>query len=326
MPATRVGPAVLTACLLAAAPAFADQPSIAEQTVNAMNAVWGKHAGMRANHAKGIVVEGTFTASKQAASLSKAEMFNGATIPVTARFSNSTGIPNIPDGNPNASPHGFSIRFHQKAGDVDFVENSLKFFPFHTIEEFHDFLLAVAQTGPTAAKPTKVDQFLAAHPAAPKAFASVAPPSSYSRETYNGVNAFILINAAGKRQAVRFQEVPYDGTQHLSAAAAAQQSPNYLEDELPQRLAKGPIKFHLIAQLAGPTDDIKDGTIPWPADRKHVDLGTITITKVDPNSDATQKTLLFLPGDLTDGIEPSDDPLIDARNQAYAVSFGRRSQ
>ena len=38
-----------------------------------------------------------------------------------------------------------------------------------------------------------------------------------------------------------------------------------------------------------------------------------------------QKTLLFLPGQLIDGIEQSDDPLIDVRNGAYAISFSRRN-
>ncbi len=39
-----------------------------------------------------------------------------------------------------------------------------------------------------------------------------------------------------------------------------------------------------------------------------------------------QKKLLFLPGQLVDGIEKSDDPLIDVRDGAYAISFSRRSQ
>jgi catalase len=313
-------------CALAPARA-ADTASVAEQTVDAMNKVWGKHAGFRANHAKGLVVSGTFTPSHAAAALSRAEMFNGKTIAVTARFSDATGVPTLPDGSPNANPHGFAVRFHQpKAGDVDIVDNSLKFFPVATGAEFRDFLLAVGQSGPGAAKPTKLDAFLAGHPAAPKALGSVATPSSLSRETYNGVDAFVLVNAAGKRQAVRFQAVPVDGTLHLSAADAAKRAPDFLMAELPKRLAQGPVRFHLLAQLAGAGDPTNDATRPWPATRKMVDLGTITLTKADPDSATTEKTLLFLPGNLTDGIEPSDDPLIDARNQAYAVSFGRRSQ
>jgi catalase len=51
----------------------------------------------------------------------------------------------------------------------------------------------------------------------------------------------------------------------------------------------------------------------------------LTLDRVSPNGDTAQKELLFLPGQLTDGIEPSDDPMIDIRNGAYAVSFSRRT-
>jgi catalase len=63
----------------------------------------------------------------------------------------------------------------------------------------------------------------------------------------------------------------------------------------------------------------------WPDTRNVVDLGTPTLDKLAPDSDAEQRKLLFLPGRLTAGIEPSDDPLIAARDGSYAVSFGRRS-
>ena len=95
-----------------------------------MNKLWGQHPGIRANHAKGVVVEGTFTPTKDAAALSKAALFQGKAIPVTARFSDSTGLPDIPDGDENANPHGMAVKFRLPDGsDVDIVENSLKLFP-----------------------------------------------------------------------------------------------------------------------------------------------------------------------------------------------------
>jgi catalase len=313
--------------VLAPAAIAAEAPSLAEQTVDALNTAWGKHAGMRANHAKGLVVEGSFTASAGAAKLSKAAMFDGKTIQVTARFSNSTGLPDIADGDGLANPHGLAVRFHQADGaDVDIVENSLPFFPVSTGEGFRDFLLAAAQSGPGAAKPTRLDAFFASHPAAPRALGAVATPVSLAQEAYNGIDAFVLVNAAGKRQPVRFRMVPSAGVQHLSKAAAARQKPNFLFDEIRARIAKAPVQFHLMAQLANPGDQTKDPTQPWPVTRTLVDLGTLTLSRVDADSASAEKALLFLPGNLTDGIEPSDDPLIDARNQAYAVSFGRRSQ
>ena len=113
---------------------------------------------------------------------------------------------------------------------------------------------------------------------------------------------------------------------HLQPADAAKMPPNFLMDELPQRLKQGAVTFHLKAQLAAPGDSTKDPAQPWPDDRKLVDLGVLTIEKAVADSAEAQKTLLFLPGQLTDGIEQSDDPLIDVRNGAYAESFSRRSQ
>ena len=66
--------------------------------------------------------------------------------------------------------------------------------------------------------------------------------------------------------------------------------------------------------------------VAWPDDRKVVDLGVLTVDKAVPDSAEAEKKLLFLPGQLTDGIEESDDPMIDIRNGAYALSFSRRNQ
>jgi catalase len=303
----------------------AEDQSIAEQLVDAMNKVFGVHPGFRANHAKGIVVEGNFKASAEAAGLSRAALFNGSTIPATVRFSDATGIPNVPDGADVANPHGMAIKYHLPDGsDTDMVINSLKFFPVATGEDFRDLLLALAASPPDAAKPTKFEQFVASHPSVPAAFATVSTPDSFADEEYYGVDAFVFVNKAGARQAVRYQMVP-ERVVHLVASDAAKQPPNFLMDELPERLKRGPIMFHLKAQLAAAGDSTKDPTIAWASDRKVVELGTLTIDKAAPSSAEAEKKLLFLPGQLTDGIEESDDPLIDVRNGAYALSFSRRN-
>jgi catalase len=314
------------AVLAIASPAIGaeDQP-IEVQIVDAMNKLWGMHPGFRANHAKGVVVEGSFTASPEAAALSKAALFDGKAIPVTVRFSDPTGMPNVADGSEAAIPSGMAIKFHLPDGsDTDMVLNALKFFPVATGAEFRDLLLALAASPADAAKPTKFDDFVASHPAVPTAFASTATPASFAEQEYFGLDAFVFVNAAGKRQAVRYQMMP-DRTVHLTAADAAKMPPNFLMDELPERLKRGPVTFHLKAQLAAPIDQTADPSKPWPEDRKVVELGILTINKATADSAEVQKTLLFLPGLLTDGIEASDDPLIDVRNGAYAESFSRRN-
>jgi catalase len=124
---------------------------------------------------------------------------------------------------------------------------------------------------------------------------------------------------------VRYLLVPEKAV-HLTPEEAAKQPPDFLHDELTQRIAQKPVVFHLKAQLAAPGDQTKDGSQPWPDDRKVVELGVLTLNKVVPNSLEAEKKLLFVPTSLTPGIELSDDLLPSVRAAAYAVSFARRSQ
>lgn len=318
---------LLSAALAAAAPALAQEASTAEQTIDVMNALFGKHPGARANHAKGVVAEGSFTPSAEAATISKAPLFQGPAVPVTIRFSDATGVPTIPDGAANANPHGLALKFKLSDGaEVDVVTNSLKYFPVATGEEFRDLLKAVAESGPNASHPTALERFAASHPAAATAGGTAKTPSSLARQTYNGVNAFVFVDKDGKRQPFRFRIEPVQGEEILPPEEAAKRDPDFLMAEIGPRVAKEPAKFHVLAQLAQPGDPTNDATKPWPDDRKTVNLGTLTVSKAVPNSAEAEKALLFMPNNLADGIEVSDDPLIDARVQAYAVSFSRRSQ
>ena len=319
--------AVAMAALITAATsglARAGDAPVPTQIVDTMNKIYGVHPGFRANHAKGVVAEGSFKAAPGAAALSRAALFDGSTIPVTVRFSDSGGLPDVPDGSKNANPHGMSIKFHLPGGgETNMVINSLKFFPVATGEDFRDFLMAIADSPADAPKPTKFEQFVASHPNVPKALGTVSTPDSFADEVYYGIDAFIFVNKAGDKQAVRYIMQPVKVV-HLPPAVAEKKAPDFLVDDLPKRLAQKPVVFHLKAQLAAPGDNTKDPSQPWPDDRKVVDLGTLTIDKAVPDSLAAQKKLLFLPGQLTDGIELSDDPLVGTRDGAYAVSFSRR--
>jgi catalase len=311
--------------LLTCAVARADNAPVPTQIVDLANKVDGVHPGFRAFHAKGVVVEGSFKASAEAAQLSSAQLFSGKSIPVTARFSDGSGMPTVPDGSP-AMPRGIAIRYQLPGGAyTDMVTNSFKFFPVGTGEDFRDLLQAIVASPPDAPKPTKLDQFFGSHPNAPKAIGSLPIPDSFADEEYHGIDAFIFVSKSGQRRAVRYLIVP-EKLVHITPEEAAKQPPNYLFDELTKRIAQKPLVFHLKAQLAEPGDQTKDASQPWPDERKVVDLGVLTVTKVVPNSSEAEKKLLFLPTNLTAGIELSDDPLPSVRTAAYGVSFGRRNQ
>lgn len=303
-----------------------DKP-IVEQIVDTLTKLsGGPYKGYRANHAKGIVVQGEFVPAATAASVSKAAHLQKTASPVVVRFSDATGLPTIPDADGNAFPKGIAIRFQlPDGGYTDIVSISTNGFPAATPEDFLGLLNAVAASGPNAAKPSPVEQFLGSHPAALTFVQMPKPaPVSFATESFFGVNAFKFTNAKGETQYGRYRITPVKGTEFLSKEDTTKATPNYLIDELPARLNKAPAKFTIAVQLAEKGDVVNNPTIVWPESRKVVELGTLTLKNVDANGAAFEKTTMFNPLMLTDGIEASDDPILLARPAAYAVSYGRR--
>jgi catalase len=317
----------LVAITIIAQPTVLDavETNVNVQIVDALNTRYGVHPGFRSNHAKGIIVEGAFIPTQRAAELSRSPLFAGATLPVTVRFSDASGLPDLHDAALLARPHGMSIKFRLPNGvDSDIVLNSLKFFTVATPEDFRDLQWAAATSPPGTPRSPQLEAFLASHPSVEKANATVGTPDSFADEQYNGIDALVFINRAGQKRAFRYLIAP-EKIVRLTKDEAAKKSPNYLFEDLQQRLAWSSITFHIKAQLAAPGDQTRDPTRAWPDDREVVDLGTLTITKTVADSDALQQKLLFIPGRLTDGIEFSDDPLLPARDGSYKVSYERRN-
>jgi catalase len=324
----RVSALVLAAALLISPAAYAEEDT-ATQTVDVFNKMFGPQNGYRAVHAKGVVAEGSFTPAKGASAISKAVIFQAKSTPVVFRFSNSTGLPTIPDTHPFATPNGFAVKFLVPGGgESDIVSHSYNGFPVGNGEEFLKLFQALAASGaPPFAPDSPILQYAGAHPAAGKFLTTPKPPPvSFATQNFYGVNAFKFTNAKGVVTLGRYRIVPVAGAKFLSADEAAKKSPNYLAEELAKRLKAGPVKFKLLLQLPKDGDALTDASQTWPDDRKLVELGTFTIAKLAPDSAKREKELAFTPTNLVDGIDPSDDPLIQARADAYAVSLSRRSQ
>ncbi len=300
---------------------------LCREVLEAFDAVnGGVQSGYRPAHAKGIMLSGTFTPAPGAKNLSRAPHLSRAATPVSVRFSDFAGIPTIPDNNPNASPRGFAVRFHLE-GDAytDIVGHSSDGFPVSTAQELVAFLRAIAASGPNAAKPTPIESYLATHPAALEFVQAPKPfPSSFAKESFFGVNAFKFINATGVARFGRYRIRPEGGGDYLSAEAAAAKPPNYLLEEITQRVAKGPVRMHIFVQLAEPGDIVDDSTKHWPANRSEVEFGTLALTAVMPNNDAAQRDLITDPVPKVEGIEVSGDPLTEPRSAVYLMAGRRR--
>src|ERR1700727_866682 len=162
--------------------------ALSNEILQKMEALFGAHPGFRPAHAKGILLHGTFTPTAEAATLSRAPHFNRPSTPATVRFSNSTGIPVIPDNDPNADPRGCAIRFElAEHVHTDIVSHSTNSFPVRTGQDFLEFLSVIAATDLAHFAGSPLEKYLGTHPSA-LAFVQTpkAPPSSFARETYFG--------------------------------------------------------------------------------------------------------------------------------------------
>jgi catalase len=285
----------------------------------------GIHAGLRPAHAKGLMCEGTFTPSPEAAQLTRAPHASRPSTPVTVRYSDGAGVPTIPDNDPARSgPRGFAVRFHLADHvHTDVIAHSANGFPVRTGEEFVEFLRAAAAAG--AGKPEALGAFLASHPNA-KRFVELAKPipTSFAREAFFAVTSFEFTNADGVRRHGRFRIRPAAGTEYLSNADAAARSESFLVDELAGRLASAPAQLGVFVQLAEAGDDVTNASVPWPESRTEVAFGTITLTARVDDHVRERRKIIFDPDPRIDGIASSGDPLTQARADVYLVSGRRR--
>ena len=302
--------------------------ALSQDLLKQFDAIFGLHPGFRPAHARGVMLTGTFTPSSDARSLTRAPHITRNSTPVTVRFSSSTGLPQIPDNDPNANPRGLAIRFHLAEHEhTDIVSHSTDGFPTRTGQEFLEFLRAAASSDPSKPSPSPIEVFLGSHPKAlafvqtPKPF-----PSSLARESYFGVTALRFTNQDGVSRYGRYRIKPDAGIEHLDDATAKIRGANYLFDELTERIARGPIGFQVLVQVANDNDIVDDATVHWPEERPLINLGRILLTNPVLDNTGEHEKIIFDPIPRVDGIEPSADPLLELRAAIYLLSGRRRRQ
>jgi catalase len=299
-------------------------PVLAQQLLDAIDEASGLHPGFRPAHAKGLMCSGTFTPSPEAVKLTRAPHASRPSTSVTVRYSDGTGLPNIPDNDPRSGPRGMAIRFHLGEHDhTDIIAHSTNGFPVRTGEEFLEFIRSA--TAFAAGRPEALGSFLAAHPNAKRFVETPKPiPTSFAREAFFAVTSFKFTNAEGVSRHGRFRIRPEAGTEYLSDKDATAKSENFLFDEIGQRLAKEPVKLGVFVQMAEPGDDIADASVTWPDSRTEIPFGTITLTSRVDDQAPDRRKIIFDPLPRVDGIDSSGDPLTEVRSDIYLLSGRRR--
>jgi catalase len=309
-------------------PVPAESRSVPERIVDLMFTMAGSHPGSRPVHAKGLVCQGTFRASAEAPRMSRAEHLRGQPVPATIRLANSSGDPNVHDGQPNV--RSMAVKLQVAGGkSADILANSIEGFVARTPEELLAFLEAQLPDPATGKlNPDAVPRFLERHPGA-KAFVgrlmATPIPASYAQTTYHAEHAFRFTAADGSSRFGRYHWVPEAGEASLAPEVGSQRGPNFLREELAERLARGPVAFRLTLQVAAAGDPTDDPTALWPADRPTTELGRLEIGSISPTSAADEQRLIFDPANVSDGIQLSADPILLARSPAYGVSYARRN-
>jgi catalase len=294
-----------------------------DDAIEAIRGTGGAQPGCRALHAKGTLYRGTFTAASDAAGLSRAKHLDGSTVPALIRFSNGSGNPAQRDGSPGV--RGMAVKFTLPDGSTtDVSTQTARLFVSSTPDGFVDLLKAI-RPGPTM--PLRMAKYFLTHPrllgALPVLREASKVPASYATIEYHGLHAFRWFGADGRARFVRYHWVPATG-ERISGPAADGKGPDFLTDELNDRLANGPVWFDFRVQIAGPDDSTVDPSAPWQS-TQIATVGTLEITGRDTERERGDDIVVFDPMRVTDGIEPSDDPVLRFRTLAYSASVKLRT-
>ncbi|SAI68871.1 catalase [Bordetella ansorpii] len=305
---------------------LAPQRLTPEKVVDALQANGGQHPGYRRNHAKGVCVSGYFEGNGAASAYSSAPFFQATRTPVVGRFALPGGNPYAPD---NSVPiRSLALRLTAPDGQQWRTGmNSMPVFPLATPQAFYEQALA-SRPDPKTGKPDpeKLKAFVGGHPemGAFLAWVKQAKPSaSYATETYYSLNAFYLVNAQGRRQAVRWRVEPEQAAAPGSVATAG--DANVLQEDLSRRIAAGPQRWKLLFTLAAADDPVDDATRSWPAQRTTIDAGVLVLDTVTAQDSGPCRDVNYDPTVLPRGMQASADPLLAARSAAYADSYLRRT-
>lgn len=299
-------------------------PVTPSEATDAANEAFGRHPGLRALHAKGTLLKGTFTATPEAARLTRAAHMQGDPILATVRVSNGSGDPNAPDYAPDV--RGLAVKLYLPDGSkTDIVAQTAPRFPVHTPEAFVELLRA---QHPSPSMAWKLPLFLARHPEAirglPANLPALRPPASYATTTYYAIHAYRVLDAGGGSRYVRYTLRPEARGAKLGPREAKRRGRDYLQAEIRERVAAAPVRFTLELQVAAPGDPIDDPASTWPKERERVRAGTLEITELETERETGGDVLVFDPTRVVDGIELSDDPVLRFRSAAYSESVARR--
>ncbi|MDX6690221.1 MAG: catalase [Solirubrobacteraceae bacterium] len=306
-------------------------PERVQRAMSVLEQYAGAKPGFRRAHARGVGFRGRFTGASEAAAVTTAEHFQGEDIDVVVRLSNGSANPYQVDRSSAKSGAvlGLGVRFELPSGfTAAWASLSVGAFPARKPDDFIGMTRATARNRQTGLPNfLRLVPFLALHPQCirgAKEIALIPSTESFATTQFNGLHAYWLVDADGRRRAFRYRWLPVAGIAPVTDAEDRILPPQYLLSEIKQRIAAKPVAWDLVFQMADRDDPVDDMTRHWPEDRRQIPAGRLVIDRLHEDQEAIEG-LVFDPTKVPPGIELSDDPVLHFRSESYTESHRRRT-
>jgi catalase len=293
----------------------------------------------RVVHARGAGAHGYFEAygkvgKEPIAKYTRAKLFQkkGKRTPVFVRFSTVAGAKDSPET--ARDPRGFAVKFYTEDGNWDLVGNNLKVFFIRDAIKFPD-LIHASKPDPVTNLPDarRAFDFFSNTPEATHMVTFVQSPwgipASYRFMEGSGVNTYKWVNKNGAGVLIKYHWVPKQGVKNLTAEQAVQiqgRNYNHATQDLYEAIDRGDFpEWELCVQIMSDEEhpelpfDPLDDTCIWPVDQfPFLPVGKMVLDRNPSNFFAEVEQASFGTGVLVDGLDFSDDKMLQGRTLSYS--------
>jgi catalase len=291
----------------------------------------------RVVHARGYGAHGYFENYESLADLTRADLFQraGEQTPAFVRFSTVAG--NKGSFDLARDVRGFAVKLYTQQGNWDLVGNNIPVFFIQDAIKFPDLIHAAKQE-PDRGFPqaqTAHDNFWDFVSLMPEsthmlmwAMSDRAIPRSFRFMEGFGVHTFRMVNAAGDSKFVKFHWKPTQGLQSVAWNEAVKingADPDFHRRDLWDAITSGDFPEWELGVQVFDDDfadqfafDILDATKIVPEEDIPVrPIGRLVLDRVVDNFFAETEQVAFCTQNIVDGIDFTNDPLLQGRNFSY---------
>ena len=293
----------------------------------------------RVVHARGAGAHGYFetygtVGDEPIGKFTRAKLFQqkGQQTPVFVRF--STVIHGGTSPETLRDPRGFAVKFYTEDGNWDLVGNNLRVFFIRDAIKFPDVIHAFKPDPVTNRQDSRRQfDFISQTPESMHMitflFSPYGIPASYRFMDGAGVNTYKWVNEAGEGVLIKYHWVPKQGVHNLTQKQASEiqgQNFSHATQDLYEAIERGDFpEWEFCVQMMSdeehaelPFDPLDDTNI-WPEDQfPYLPVGKMVLNRNPQNYFAEVEQVSFGTGVLVDGLDFSDDKMLQGRTLSYS--------